>query len=487
MLTVTAHLATVVALPASAQGRAGIDFRDEPEIASTRLAEIAGALVGAINSADRAAVQAFIDGYATPQYRDAQPIEARLQQFRTARWRMGDIRLRGERFWEAPPAGTYTPIVQDETTGTWWYLDLATVLDGELLVGNVSYNPMTAPSFAVSSPLDEDQLPGEIRRALGNACARDAFSGAVLVALRAEIVATAVCGEASKSLGIANTPSTRFNLASMNKMFTALVIMQLVERGQLSLSDNVAAYVDDAQLPEAIARRVTVGQLLSHRSGVQSLGPAGELVFEPGSQFRYSNADMVLLGTVIEALTGEDYYAAVRRRVYEPARMTSSESYVFDEVVRGDEMAAGFAAPYEFAPDGADVGFQKSPFLTRPDLRANPARGTPAGGGFSTVTDLHKFAVALLDGDLASPATLAAMWTDYSGFDTGFYGYGYGFEIYQGPAGRVVGHGGSSVGASGRLEINTDTGYIIVVLSNYGAAAVPVAKRLTDLVARTRN
>lgn len=488
LAAVATPLLTFGALPASAQGRPGVDFRDAPEVSSKRLGDLTAALISAINSSDRAAVQTFIDDYTTPQYRNGQSIEARLQQFRTARWRMGHVRLGGERFWKGPPAGTYSPVVQDETTGTWWFLDLATVLDDDLRVSGFNYNPMTAPAFAEPSPLEPDLLAGAIERTVQSACARDAFSGAVLVALRAEIVATAVCGEASKALEVGNTLDTKFNLASMNKMFTALVVMQLVEQGRLSLSDTVSAHVDQALLPESISTQVTVAQLLSHRSGVQSVAPGATLAFEPGSQFQYSNAGMVLLGEVIESLTGEDYYSSIRRRIYEPAGMTDSESYLFNEVVDGEEMVEGFASPYDFVPDGLNVAFQKSPFLTNPAARATaPGRGGPAGGGFSTVLDLHKFAVALLEGKLVSTETLEAMWADYSGFDTGFYGYGYGFEIYQSPEGRVVGHGGSTVGASGRFEINTRTGYIVVVLSNYGSAAPPIAKRLADLISSVRD
>jgi CubicO group peptidase (beta-lactamase class C family) len=473
---------------ASAQGRPGVDFRDVPEVSSKRLAEMTTALIDAIRVADPATVQAFVADYTTPEYQAASPLEARLAQFRTARWRMGDMRLGGERFWNGVAAGTFTPIVQDATTGTWWNLELATSGSDDLRIKSFTYNSITAPAFAPPAPLARDRLPAEIERTVRAACARDAFSGAVLVARRAEILATVVCGDASTDSGVANTLDTKFNLASMNKMFTALVIMQLVERGELSLAENMSRYVDETLLPAELARQITVAQLLSHRSGVQTLTPGTKPAFEPGSQFRYSNADMVLLGDVIETLTGEDYYSAIRHRIYEPAAMTSSESYVYDEVVRGDDIIAGFAAPYDFAPDGDNVAFRKSPFLTRPDLRsAPPGRGSPAGGGFSTVLDLHKFAVALIEGTFVSPETLETMWTDFSGLDTGFYGYGYGFEIYQSPAGRVIGHGGSTLGASGRLEINTRTGHVVVVLSNYGTAAVPVAKRLTDLLSGVRD
>jgi CubicO group peptidase (beta-lactamase class C family) len=472
--------------PAAGQGRPDVDFRDQPELSSPQIAELTEALISAINAADLAAVQTFVATYTTPEYQGGGSIEARLAQLRTARWRMGDVRLHGERFWKGAASGTYTPIVRDQTTGTYWYLELATTGDDELRIKGFTYNSMTAPTFAPRAALEPDQLRVEVEEAVRAACARDAFSGTVLVAQRNDILATSACGQASKALSHDNTLSTRFNLASMNKMFTALVVMQIVERGELELSEGIDRYVSDAMLPQEIARQVTIAQLLSHRSGVQTLAPGAQLAFEPGSQFRYSNADMVLLGNVIERVTGEDYYSAIRRRIYEPARMKSSDSYLFADVVRGEEIIEGFAAPYEFAPEDQGVAFQKSPFLTRPDLRAATPRGTAAGGGYSTVTDLHRFAVALLDGTFVSPATLETMWTDYSGFDTGFYGYGYGFEVYRSSAGRVIGHGGSAPGASARLDINTRTGHIVVVLSNYGAAAVPMTKRLTDIVSSVR-
>jgi CubicO group peptidase (beta-lactamase class C family) len=79
------------------------------------------------------------------------------------------------------------------------------------------------------------------------------------------------------------------------------------------------------------------------------------------------------------------------------------------------------------------------------------------------------------------------MWMDYSGFTTGFYGYGYGFEVYEDSQGRTVGHGGSAPGVSAILHIRPETGYVIVVLSNYNGAAVPIAKRLSDLVSQTKD
>jgi CubicO group peptidase (beta-lactamase class C family) len=464
-------LAVQPAVAALGQGRPGVDFRDVPEVASERLASATAALISAVSSAESSAVQEFLDGYASAQYRDAQPLEARVQQFRTARWRMGDLQLRGERFWNGVAAGIYAPIVQDQTTGTWWYLELRTVQDDDLRINGFTYNSITAPAFAQQLPLEAKQLPSEIERVVASACARDAFAGAVLVASKSKVLATAACGEASKTFGVPNALDTTFNLASMNKMFTALVVMQLVGNGQLALSETVERYVDSASLPADVARRVTVAQLLSHRSGVTD-GNAKSLAFEPGSQFRYSNSGVALFGSVIEAVSGEDYHTAIRRRIYEPAGMTSSESYAFKEVV------ANVAEPYAFAPHGEKIAFEKSL------IPAGATRGGPAGGGYSTVADLHKFAVALLEERIVSAATLETMWTDYSGFNTGFYGYGYGFEIYLAPDGRVVGHGGSAPGASARLEINTRTGEIIVVLSNYGTAAVPLAKRLTDLLAR---
>jgi CubicO group peptidase (beta-lactamase class C family) len=153
--------------------------------------------------------------------------------------------------------------------------------------------------------------------------------------------------------------------------------------------------------------------------------------------------------------------------------LVSTDSYAFNEVV------AGAAQGYVFSAE-AEQGFLKASYLAR------AARGSPAGGGYSTVHDLHRFGVSILEGEYLSEDAIAQMWLDGSGFNTGFYGYGFGFVIQHGVLGRSVGHTGSAPGLSASLEILPEEGFIIVVLSNYHSVAFPIARRLYDLVSRTQ-
>jgi CubicO group peptidase (beta-lactamase class C family) len=286
---------------------------------------------------------------------------------------------------------------------------------------------------------------------------------------------------------VANDIETKFNLGSMNKMFTSTAIMQLVDRGRMSVDDTISKYLDDSWLPTDVTSQITVHHLLTHTSGLGSyfndaywrssralyraLDDYKPLIrderpaFEPGTRWRYSNTGMFLLGVVIESVTGQDYFDYIREHVYRPAGMANSDSYEMDVPV--ENLAIG----YDVAPH--------SPWGYENNLYKHVIKGGPAGGGFSTVGDLHGFALALLDGTLVSEESRAIMWTDHFG-----EGYGYGFGIQEGPNGTVVGHGGGFPGINSNLDIMIDRGYVVAVMSNYGGAASPIANRIATLIAR---
>ena len=189
------------------------------------------------------------------------------------------------------------------------------------------------------------------------------------------------------------------------------------------------------------------------------------LAFEPGSRWQYSNTGMLLLGVVIEKATGEDYFQHVREHVYAPAGMKNTDCYDMDQPV--ENLAIG----YDPDPDCAQ-GW-------RNNLYDHVVKGGPAGGGFSTVGDLHRYARAMLAGELVSVASLEAMWSDQSGT-----GYGYGYSVEQGPAGKVVGHGGGFPGLNGELRLFLDKDCVVAVLANHDRAASPLADRIGLLVER---
>ncbi len=201
---------------------------------------------------------------------------------------------------------------------------------------------------------------------------------------------------------------TRFNLGSINKIFTKTAIAQLAAAGKLALSDTIRKHLPRYGAP--YADRVTILQLLNFSSGMGDIFGAkwdatpkerlrtladylplfenDPLKFEPGTSHAYSNAGYVVLGLIIEAASGQDYYTYVRENIFRPAGMADSDSYASDDTVKN--RAVGYTK------EGG--GGQRSNAFQR------PARGSSAGGGYSTVRDLLKFGAALKAGKLASPA-----------------------------------------------------------------------------------
>jgi CubicO group peptidase (beta-lactamase class C family) len=313
------------------------------------------------------------------------------------------------------------------------------------------------------------------------------FSGAVLVAHNDQVLFQAACGEASRRYHAKNSVVTRFNLGSMNKMFTAVAVMQLVEAGKVSLDDPLGKYADETWLPHEVTDRITIAQLLTHTSGLgdffddgllknsrdlyrelddyKSLVRTEKLSFEPGTRFQYSNTGMLMLGVVIEKASGENYFEYVRRHIYRPAGMNATDCYPMDQPV--ENLAIG----YYDAPDDS-LGWRENTFK-------DPMRGGPAGGGFSTVGDMFRFTRALQAGKLVSPASLKTLWSNHPPNS-----YGAGFEVEDTAAGKVVGHTGFSWGVSSRLNIFLDKGYVAVVLSNIEAGAPILSEVIGDEIAR---
>jgi CubicO group peptidase (beta-lactamase class C family) len=353
----------------------------------------------------------------------------------------------------------------------------------------VALAPQAAPAGNVEPMLTQKQAVAEIGALVDRLIKSGWYSGTVLVAKGADVLLTGVGGEASKAYHVPNNIDTKFNLGSMNKMFTATAAARLVEAGKISWDDPISKWIDASWLPKAITDTITVRHLITHTSGLGSyfnetyMNSSRELfrklddykplikddkpAFTPGERFLYSNTGMFLLGVVIQKATGEDYFDHIRKVVYGPAGMTSSDSYELDYPI--ENLAIGYS------PDLA------SPYKWQNNLYKHVLKGGPAGGGFSTVKDLHRFAQALLSGKLVSQATRDMMWTDFKGGR-----YGYGFAVAQGPGGKVVGHSGGFSGINSQLDIYVDSGYIVAAMCNYDNGATPLANKIGEILARIK-
>lgn len=187
-----------------------------------------------------------------------------------------------------------------------------------------------------------------------------------------------------------------------------------------------------------------------------------QLSFTPGKRFQYSNTGMLLLGVVIEEVSKQNYFEYVRENIYKPAGMLNTDSYEMDQPI--ENLAIGY------------VQTKDNTFGWENNLYKHVIKGGPAGGGFSTVRDLHKFSLALINAKLISKVSLKLLWENHSAR------YGYGFSLRSSRAGKVVGHGGGFPGINSNLDIFLDSNYIVIVMSNYSASASPIAGAIRQFI-----
>jgi D-alanyl-D-alanine carboxypeptidase len=342
---------------------------------------------------------------------------------------------------------------------------------------NIEAIPRPA-EFAIER-LGEDQLVASLQAQLDERVAADRFAGAVIVAKHGQILFSDARGLADRANNSANTLDTRFRVGSMNKMFTAVAVLQLVEAGKLELDAPLGKYLKKYPNRD-VAEKVTLHHLLTHTGGTGDIfGPDFEtkrlelrshddyvalygqrgLEFEPGSKWAYSNYGMLLLGVVIEKVSKQSYYDYVQDHIYKPAGMTDSGSLPEDQAV-----------------PNRSIGYMKPPGTAEWIVNTDtlPYRGTAAGGGYSTVRDLERFARALLGHELLGPESTKLL------ISAKVEGYAYGFMDARDADGNGwVGHGGGAPGMNGDLRIYPKSGYVVAVLSNLDP---PAAKRISDYI-----
>ncbi|HZT14042.1 MAG TPA: serine hydrolase domain-containing protein, partial [Candidatus Baltobacteraceae bacterium] len=259
---------------------------------------------------------------------------------------------------------------------------------------------------------------------------------------------------------------------STGKMFTAVAITQLVEQGKLSYNDTLSALLPAYHIVNA--DRITILQLLTHTSGLgttftdafqsskRDILSNGDWIqffindkpqFEPGKAFSYSNAGFVLLGAIIERITGKSYYDYVQQHIFAPAGMTHT-TYDFS-TGNGQDDVTGY-------------GFDQSPAGTSlvPFSDTRKIRGSAAGGAWSTADDLARFFSALQDGRLVAPASYKRMIQPViaQSPDLKSDQYGLGFEIYDRNGIRMFGHDGESPFGHTVAQV-IDNKYTLIIMS----------------------
>ncbi len=294
------------------------------------------------------------------------------------------------------------------------------------------------------------------------------FSGAILVAHNDSIIEKSAFGLASKEYNINNKVDTKFNLASITKMFTAVSTLQLYEKGLVELDVSIGKYLPD--YPNKLVRdSVTIHQLLTHTSGhnnkvsfldtnnlnFKSVTDFAELFIndtllsKPGTKYDYSGSGFVILGLIIEKVSKQNYYHYVKENIFKPADMTNATELEIDSVVQNK--ASGYTTFF-----GENVIPKRNDYYL--------SKASPAGFHYATVEDLFKFSKALRNGILLKRTTTELMFEPkVMGYNTNL---GYGIDIDLRYNQTIQGHSGGWYGIHNELLDFMEDKYTVVILSN---------------------
>lgn len=390
------------------------------------------------------------------------------------------------------PPGMLVVTIKGHRTGQLAVLVLAADPAHPDTLAQAALFPVDDPTLYAAwpkGPASHAEIAGLTRGTLDQLVRTTDFSGCLAVVDGAETVFDECRGIADRNSGTPIDHDTRFHIGSMDKMFTAVAVAQLVESGKLSWDATLARLVPEYPDHES-ANKITVWQLLHHTAGLgdvfvpeffqnreKFVNPADYLdliarqkkVGEPGGDWSYSNAGYILLGRIVEKVSGENYFDYIQRHVFAPAGMAAS----------------GFDAQEDVTPKLATGYFHDGIFST--DWKANwmtlPFKGSPAGGGYSTNADLLRFAKALRDAKLVKRDTLNKMFDGEVPAGPGGYAAGFGDRESHGR--HIRGHAGGAPGMDANLAMVWETNAAVAITSNEGDSqtAMMLAETIADLLA----
>ena len=431
---------------------------------STQAGKHTEAYLKAFNATGEAAMRSFFESHTAKGSLSELPVEQRLSRFRQMKQRLESLRL--SKVLNASEESI--SVVAGAGSGSLVQLDFQfepKPPHGLLGIRVEDLGDEGEVQAAGARKSSDTELVKAISKYLDSLSSADEFSGVVLVARKGEPFFQQAYGYADRERKIRNEVDTKFNLGSINKRFTKTAIHLLAAQGKLSLTDPIKKFLPDYPNKEA-AGKVTIEHLLEMRSGIgdffgeryQStpkerirsiadylpLFADKPLEFEPGTNRRYSNGGYVVLGAIIEKASGTDYYTFVRENIFIPAGMGNTDSFEKDKNV--PNRALGYTRG-----DGRGKGSWGSNYGTL------PAKGSSAGGGYSTAQDLLKFVVALEQRTIPAPDT------------------------EQG-----LGIAGGAPGMNSALEWDPQPGYVVVVLSNFDPpSAEKVARQIRAWLPRS--
>lgn len=337
---------------------------------------------------------------------------------------------------------------------------------------------------------------GKAARFIDSFVSKNNFNGTIQIKQKGKLTYNKSFGFANFPFKVPNTTDTKYRVASITKAFTAVLILQLYEQGKMDLDQTIRAYLPDYKGPAG--NLVTVKQLLNMTSGIKNMDDGltlesalrqgmpqyqipytsdqmlskfcnDSLVAKPGTVFDYNNADFIILGKMIERVTGKTYEDNLREKIWQPLQMHHSGLMAQDKVI--DQLA--------------DTYFYREDLKRLSgDLPVYWGNWYASGAMYSTPADIMAFSDALFSGKLLRQTTLDQMFT------SGLGEYGYGVWVYKdykinNTMYTIVKRPGSIMGAQAMLFHVLEDGSTVLILSNTGTVslddlAAKIADRIID-------
>ena len=340
---------------------------------------------------------------------------------------------------------------------------------------------LSSPATFISTSAQTDDDPfARIEAALVSSVEHDIFSGAILIASDGEILLEKGYGYAVREWEVPNTPESVFLIASLTKQFTAMAVLLLQERGLLTVQDPICQYIEDC--PEAWSE-ITIHHLLNHTSGIpdfigfpdfrqtqtMSSRPLETierfrdkpLAFVPGEDWYYSNSGYIVLGYIIEEVSGDSYQTFLRQNIFEPLGMQNTGYPSARRIVEH------WAQGYSNARSKADYLHVSITYA--------------AGGLYSTVGDLYLWNQALYGGKVVSQESWDAMLDAAYTFPDGVQ-YGYGLVINNVADQPFIGHSGGINGYSSHMAYFTEENTMIILLENLEANPITLVNMFAQIL-----
>jgi D-alanyl-D-alanine carboxypeptidase len=348
-------------------------------------------------------------------------------------------------------------------------------------VGNDPQQENGAPEKSSGPPEGQNKILREVQDLAEQKSKAAEFSGAVLIARGDNILWQAAYRFANDAAHIPNQLDTRFDVGSIAKSFTRVAIAQLVEQGKLKLTDKVGSYLPDYP-NQTVREQVTIEQLLDMRSGIGdffgekfrqapkdkirtlhdylSFFATDPLLFPPGTQQKYSNGGYIVLGLIIESITGQSYYDYVQKSIFERAGMKNS-AFGFRTAI-DPKQAIGYTTQRASGEESAPA--KDTPITNRhPNLTLMPARGSSAGSAQSTAADLLLYVQSLSTGKLVSLSMLEKL------------------DVHPDGMGIAGGAPGLNATIDSGIPSASSATYTVIVMSNFDP---PSAERLSEQIRR---